>query len=66
MDYNDIHKKCEVFDGIDSKETKNMQSGHDIGSLALYEEKPTFVGGNCSNKVETLKEEWEYLADHPR
>ena len=47
-----------------------MKNTHWYGSLAVYEGKPTAVGGDewgsYSNKVEQLNEEWIDLPDHPR
>ena len=48
-----------------------MNNTHWFGSLAMYEGKPTAVGGwlgreDYSNKVEQLNEEWIDLPDHPR
>ena len=54
-----------------------MGHPHSAGSLAMYEGRPTVVGGKRlsngtegdevqSNKTEQLNGKWEELTDHPR
>ena len=63
-------RNCEVFDGSMTKKGTELRHRHYAGSLAMYEGKPTAVGGwgmrFKSNKTEQLNEEWIELADHPR
>ena len=62
----DSERKCEVYDGATTREGPEMINTHYYGSLAMYEGRPTAVGGFRSNKVEQLNEEWILLPDHPR
>ena len=59
--------RCEIFDGSKIKSTHASTHRHAGGKLGFYKGKPTTVGGEHSNKVETWSKTsgWSSLPDFP-
>ena len=64
----DSERKCELFDGFTVSLTFPTTSPHQMGELALYNGRPTAIGGGLAKAaVETLTNSgWIFLQDHPR
>ena len=61
-------RQCLFFNGFSVVTTFQTKSGHLIGELGLYNNRPTAIGGSyAKGAVETLMEDgWSFLERHPR